>query len=57
MAYVFDRREICGLWETLKTDTYILLLFPFFWASNWFYTYQQNCYQLFYFNLRGRTFT
>ncbi|PUU72583.1 major facilitator superfamily domain-containing protein [Tuber borchii] len=49
--------QICGLWETIKTDTYILLLFPFFWASNWFYTYQQNCYQLFYFNLRGRTFT
>ncbi|PWW76961.1 MFS general substrate transporter [Tuber magnatum] len=51
------KREIYGLWETIKTDTYILLLFPFFWASNWFYTYQQNCYQLFYFNLRGRTFT
>ncbi|KAG0130033.1 major facilitator superfamily domain-containing protein [Tuber indicum] len=51
------KREIYGLWETIKTDTYVLLLFPFFWASNWFYTYQQNCYQLFYFNLRGRTFT
>ncbi|RPA91172.1 MFS general substrate transporter [Choiromyces venosus 120613-1] len=51
------KTEIWGLWETIKSDSYILLLFPFFWASNWFYTYQQNCYQLFYFNLRGRTFT
>lgn len=32
------RSEIMGLWTTLKSDSYILLLFPFFWASNWFYT-------------------
>lgn len=49
--------EIVGLWETLKTDYYILLLFPMFWASNWFYTYQQNAFNLYLFNLRGRTFT
>ncbi|KAL0639889.1 hypothetical protein Q9L58_000980 [Maublancomyces gigas] len=49
--------EIMGLWTTLKSDSYILLLFPFFWASNWFYTYQQNAYNIYMFNLRGRTFT
>lgn len=49
--------EIKGLWATLKSDSYILLLFPFFWASNWFYTYQQNSYNVYMFNLRGRTFT
>ena len=27
-----------------------------FWASNWFYTYQQNGFNLYLFNLRGRTF-
>ncbi|RAR07245.1 MFS general substrate transporter [Stemphylium lycopersici] len=32
--------EIFGLWETLRTDPYIILLFPMFFASNWFYTYQ-----------------
>ena len=39
------------------SDPYIILLFPFFWASNWFYTYQLNCYQLFMFNTRTRSFT
>ncbi|CAN9118471.1 unnamed protein product [Alternaria alternata] len=34
--------EIFGLWETLRTDPYIILLFPMFFASNWFYTYQFN---------------
>jgi len=49
--------EVLGLWETLRSDTYILALFPLFWASNWFYTYQQNCYNLFLFTVRGRAFT
>lgn len=49
--------EIKGLYDTLKTDYYIVLLFPMFWASNWFYTYQQNAFNLYLFNLRGRTFT
>ena len=34
------KTELLGLWETLWTDSYILLLFPMFFASNWFYTYQ-----------------
>lgn len=36
------KTEILGLWETLRTDPYILFLFPMFFASNWFYTYQFN---------------
>jgi len=49
--------EIYGMWTTVRSDPYIVLLFPFFWASNWFYTYQQNCYNLFMFNTRSRAFT
>lgn len=48
--------EIKGLYQTLRSDYYIILLFPMFWASNWFYTYQQNGYNLYMFNLRGRAF-
>ncbi|KAF8252201.1 MFS general substrate transporter [Wilcoxina mikolae CBS 423.85] len=49
--------ELKGLYETLFSDPYIILLFPFFWASNWFYTYQQNAYNLYMFNTRSRSFT
>jgi hypothetical protein len=31
-----------GLYETIKYEPFILLLFPMFWSSNWFYPYQQN---------------
>jgi len=34
--------EIIGLWQTFQTDPYIILLFPMFFSSNWFYTYQFN---------------
>ena len=34
------KTEIFGLWETLWNDPYVVLLFPMFFASNWFYTYQ-----------------
>ena len=46
--------EIKGLYEVLKTDTYIILLFPMFFASNWFYTYQFNGFNLARFNTRTR---
>ncbi|TGZ76253.1 MFS general substrate transporter [Ascodesmis nigricans] len=49
--------EVKGLWTTMQTDPYILLLFPLFWASNWFYTYQFNCYNVFMFNTRTKAFT
>lgn len=36
------KSEFIGLWDCLKSDIYVLCLFPMFWASNWFYTYQFN---------------
>lgn len=36
------KSELLGLWEVLKSDYYIVALFPMFLASNWFYTYQFN---------------
>ncbi len=48
------KSEILGLWETLRADTYIILLFPMFFASNWFYTYQFNDVNLAKFNIRTR---
>jgi hypothetical protein len=37
------KSEILGLWIALRTDPYIILLFPMFLASNWFYTWRQCC--------------
>jgi len=48
------KSEILGLLETLKTDAYIVALFPLFLASNWFYTYHFQAVNLPYFNLRTR---
>lgn len=36
------KTEILGLYQTLRSDTYIVMLFPMFLASNWFTTYQFN---------------
>lgn len=49
------RSEVSGLLETLKYDTYILLLFPMFFASNFFYPYQFNTFNLATFNIRTRS--
>ncbi|KAF2019191.1 MFS general substrate transporter [Aaosphaeria arxii CBS 175.79] len=48
------KTEIIGLWETLWSDPYIVLLFPMFFASNWFYTYQFQDVNLARFNTRTR---
>ncbi|KAF2120923.1 major facilitator superfamily domain-containing protein [Lophiotrema nucula] len=48
------KTEILGLWETLWTDPYVILLFPMFFASNWFYTYQFNDVNHARFNTRTR---
>ena len=48
------KTEIFGLWETLWSDPYIILLFPMFFASNWFYTYQFNDVNLVQFTTRTR---
>jgi len=36
------KTEFIGLWETLRYEPFVILLFPMFWASNWFTTYQVN---------------
>ncbi|CAE6426280.1 unnamed protein product [Rhizoctonia solani] len=48
------KTEIMGLWIALRTDPSILLLFPMFLASNWFYTWQFNDYNGALFNIRTR---
>lgn len=48
------KSEILGLWETFKTDPYILALFPMFLASNWFYAYHFTEINGAYFNTRTR---
>ncbi|KAG8715288.1 hypothetical protein FRC11_004798 [Ceratobasidium sp. 423] len=48
------KTEILGLWIALRTDPSILLLFPMFLASNWFYTWQFNDYNGALFNIRTR---
>lgn len=34
--------EVYGLYETLRFEPFVVLLFPMFWSSNWFITYQTN---------------
>jgi MFS family permease len=48
------KTEIYGLWVALRTDPLIVLLFPMFFASNWFYTWQFNDYNGAVFNIRAR---
>ncbi|KAJ7731927.1 MFS general substrate transporter [Mycena maculata] len=47
--------EILGLYVALKTDPLIILLFPMFLASNWFYTWQFNEFNGALFNIRTRS--
>ncbi|CDO71726.1 hypothetical protein BN946_scf184920.g10 [Trametes cinnabarina] len=48
------RTEFYGLWYTLRTDPWIVLLFPMFFASNWFYTWQFSDYNGALFTIRAR---
>ncbi|SJL05200.1 related to DUF895 domain membrane protein [Armillaria ostoyae] len=48
------KTEIIGLFVTLKTDPMIILLFPMFFASNWFYTWQFSGFNGAIFNIRAR---
>ncbi|KAI9723096.1 MAG: hypothetical protein M1828_004344 [Chrysothrix sp. TS-e1954] len=36
------KTELLGLFHTIIRDPWVVLLFPMFWSSNWFYTYQYN---------------
>jgi len=49
------KTEFKGLWVALRTDPYIILLFPMFFASNWFYTWQFNDFNGALFNIRARS--
>ncbi|KAF5646630.1 DUF895 domain protein [Fusarium tjaetaba] len=46
--------EIKGLWETLSHTPWVVLLFPMFFSSNIFYTYQNVNMNLAQFNVRTR---
>lgn len=48
------KTEFLSLFVALKTDPWILLLFPMFFASNYFYTWQFNDYNGAIFNIRTR---
>lgn len=46
--------ELSGVFYGLYHDPLIILLIPYFWASNWFYTWQFNDFNLALFNPRTR---
>ncbi|KAL3470449.1 major facilitator superfamily domain-containing protein [Aspergillus californicus] len=48
------KSELMGLYETLRSDWYIITFFPLFLASNWFYGYHFNAVNGAYFNIRTR---
>lgn len=48
------KTEIMGLVETLTSAPWVVLLFPMFFASNTFYTYQGNDFNGAHFNTRTR---
>ncbi|KAI2624630.1 MFS general substrate transporter [Hypomontagnella submonticulosa] len=47
--------EFIGLWECISLSPWVIALFPMFFASNIFYTYQQNGLNLAGFNIRTRS--
>ena len=49
-------QELRGVWDTIVSEPLIITLFPLFFASNWFYTYQFNDFNGGYFNIRTRAF-
>lgn len=49
------KSELLGLVETLKADPWVIALFPMFWSSNWFYTYQFNDFNDAVFDTRTRS--
>ncbi|KAH8101504.1 major facilitator superfamily domain-containing protein [Cristinia sonorae] len=49
------KNALLGLWTTLVNDLWIISLFPMFFVSNWFYTWQFNEYNSALFNIRARS--
>lgn len=48
------KTEFIGLFQTITSSPWVVLLFPMFFASNIFYTYQQNDFNGAHFNTRTR---
>lgn len=48
------KSELLGLYTTIRIEPFVLLLFPMFFSSNWFYTYQFNSVNGARFNVRTR---
>jgi len=48
------KSELLGLFDTLRSDPWVVALFPMFFCSNWFYTYQFNGVNAAYFNTRTK---
>ena len=48
-------QEVKGLFKTLKSDPYIVLLFPMFFVSNYYLTYTFNGFNAYWFDLRARS--
>ncbi|KAI1341757.1 MFS general substrate transporter [Xylariaceae sp. FL0016] len=49
------KSEFIGLWECIYLSPWVVALFPMFFSSNIFYTYQQNAMNAAHFNLRTRS--
>jgi MFS family permease len=49
------KTEFIGLFETITSSPWVILLFPMFFASNVFYTYQLNDFNGAHFNTRTRS--
>ncbi|ODV96521.1 hypothetical protein PACTADRAFT_41277 [Pachysolen tannophilus NRRL Y-2460] len=49
------KSEMKALWTVLKLQPWFIGMFPMFWSSNWFMTYESNDYNLVQFNLRTRS--
>ncbi|BCS03842.1 unc-93 family MFS transporter [Aspergillus luchuensis] len=48
------KSELKGLYDTIRTDYYIILFFPMFLGSNWFTAYQFNSVNGAFFTIRTR---
>lgn len=48
------KTELIGSYETIRSEPYIILLFPLFFSSNWFTAYQFNAVNGAYFNTRTK---
>jgi len=48
------KSEFIGLYDSIRLEPWIILLFPMFWSSNWYTTYQTNSVNGAYFDTRTK---